>query len=375
MKKLIITFVTLTLFLSTEIVFAQTTPASGDVVLLNVNRYATYFGFTGGRIDYGSNYVLSAPRAERREFSALGGNETVVDTPLEFALLSYYSPAVIQIRPVEADNVLPADNPRLAGLRLGAATYKELLILRFLTPNDTAAISRYENMIRFIQDRSGVTRAGIETYFRDGIRGFVNEIVNEEFNSISFLLNNATTNPVRDHNSILIRNPQNGHYRLNYGGAYTNNETREINAPTLNALLAEMVRRTSDFDQTGISQVRAQAALIPAVVYADWKARGVAGGVDAMALVTETLTNFYLSPSQTSYNNLLGIFARYTQLVFRERDVFARIAVDSLEKTIDALNSDLMSRLTRDISTGNVVALMRIPNDPRFNVFSTRYTQ
>jgi hypothetical protein len=45
----------------------------------------------------------------------------LIDTPLEFALLSYYAQPVINIRPPEAAALLPADNPRLFGQKLGVA--------------------------------------------------------------------------------------------------------------------------------------------------------------------------------------------------------------------------------------------------------------
>ena len=299
MKKVIIALVTFTLLYSTEIVFAQTTPASGDVVLLNVNRYYSYFSIIRRKDIIDSDYVWEASDEEIVNFGALNWNgrdddTALVDTPLEFALLSYYSPAVIQIRPVEANRILPADNPRLTGLRLGAATYKELLVLRFLTPNDTAAISRYENMIRFIQDRSGVTRAGIETYFRDGIRGFVNEIVNEEFNKISFTMGS----PTGGYNAVLIYNPQNGHYVLRYEDA--RNVTKELTGASLETLSSAM-SRSGDFSQAATNTVRAQATLI----------QSVSSSTNTRNEIVNLITAFYLNPNR---NTVDAIRTRYEEL-------------------------------------------------------------
>jgi hypothetical protein len=155
-----------------------------DTSLLNLNRYAEYFGFQRGNVSPTSVYVSTAPRAEQRNFMNLGGHESRVDTPLEFALLSYYSPSVVQIRPVEADAILPANNPKLADLKLGAAVFKEIQILRFLNASggsaNTAAVGRHEGVLKFITDRGNVTRAEVEEFYRSGIRAFVNEIVDEQ---------------------------------------------------------------------------------------------------------------------------------------------------------------------------------------------------
>jgi hypothetical protein len=224
-------------------------------------------------------------------------------------------------------------------------------------------------MLKFITDRGNVTRAEIEAYYRSNIRGFISEVVNEEFNKISFLLNNATTNSIRGHNSVLARNPQNGQYTLSYGGTYTNGEQRTITGNTVDALTLEMRngRYKADFDETGINAVKAQAALIPAVVYADWKAKGVAGGADALALVTETLTSFYLNPNRQTYEAVRGIYARYCAVV---GDEFAAIARVSYVHVLGQLNSGL-SKMVLD--ERDLIAAARIPNDPRFNIFLTRY--
>jgi len=150
----------------------------------------------------------------------LGGDLEVIDTPLEIALLSI-SPGVEGIRPPEANVMLPANNPRLADQRLGAAVFQEMQILRFLA--DTAAVSRHEAMLQWIISRGNVTRAEVEAFYRGGIRGLISETVNEEFNKISFPIRNIIRQQDSSYGGVLTRNPQNGHYTLSYGGAYTNN--------------------------------------------------------------------------------------------------------------------------------------------------------
>jgi len=157
--------------------FAQV--SMSDISLLNPSRYISIFGFKNGAVDSNDqNYIWKAPRADRVLFRDLGG-ESAIDTPLEFALLSYYSQPVIKIRPVEADTILPANDPKLADKKLGAAVIQDLQILRFL--GNTAAVGRYEGMLKFITDRGNVTRAEIETFYHDGIRKLVSDIVDEEF--------------------------------------------------------------------------------------------------------------------------------------------------------------------------------------------------
>jgi hypothetical protein len=89
--------------------------------------------------------------------------------------------------------MLPKNNPALAGKKLGAATLKELTELKFLDPQNTAAIVRYEDMLQFISDKNGVSRAEIDNYYRQGIAGLVAEAVEEEFGKIVFALDKGTT--------------------------------------------------------------------------------------------------------------------------------------------------------------------------------------
>jgi hypothetical protein len=196
------------------------------------------------------------------QFAQLDEDPNKVDTAVEWLYTSYYFVNVRDIRPPEADAILPANNPKLVDLELGAVTMQEIKINQFLGNTDTAG--RYEGVLKFITDRGNATRAEIETFYCNGIRGLIAEIVDEEFNKISFKLENISLR--KSYNAVLIRDIKTAQYKLSYEDA--NNETREIkDMPTINALLAEMGRRTSDFDQTGINQVSAQARLIPAVTY------------------------------------------------------------------------------------------------------------
>jgi hypothetical protein len=330
----------------------------GQTNLLNTNKYFSIFSINKREDIVDSDYVWLAPPEEIIKFGNLnwsGKEDTtgLVDTPLEFALLSYYSPVVIQIRPVEAKTLLPADNPKLADLKLGAALYQDIQVLRFLASTgsaaDTNAVGRYEGILKFITDRKNVTRAEIEKYYRDGIRGLIAGIVDEEFNKISFLLENSSIR--KAHNAVLTRDPQNGHYTLSYGGVNTNNETKEIkDMTTLDALLVEMGRRRTDFDQTGINQVSAQAKLIPAVVLSD----------AALNEVKTILTNFYTNPSATTYAAMKEVYALYDRKraeIGPNMQTFANARI-GYGATLDGLNAGLAQKVFADVRASSAITTL-----------------
>ncbi|MCL2722663.1 MAG: hypothetical protein FWD47_15145, partial [Treponema sp.] len=177
-------------------------------------------------------------------FAGLAGSLSSIDTYLEFILASYYSPAVVQIRPAEADAILPVNNPRQADLKLGAAVFQEIQILRFLASSAdptgtgsataTAAVGRHEGILKFITDRGNVTRADIEAFYRNGIRALISEIVTEEFNKISFVMDNPSRNISYD--AVLTRNPQNGRFTLSYVRPSVPNNRNEISDSSLDTL-------------------------------------------------------------------------------------------------------------------------------------------
>jgi hypothetical protein len=141
---------------------AQEAPDTGtfsDVSLLDTRTYSGYFGFRNGDINPDSDYILNAPRAERvNVWSNVGGKDKTIDTPLELALFSYYAASRIDIRPIEAKEVLPANNPKLADLKLGTATYMDMQVARF-TGSDPAPCAA---ALKFITDRGNVSEADIK---------------------------------------------------------------------------------------------------------------------------------------------------------------------------------------------------------------------
>jgi len=133
-------------------------------------------------VNIDDKYVRAIDKDAWQFFSALDNDLGAIDTGLEAALALYYSPGVVAIRPVEADAILPQDNPKQADLKFGEAVFREIQTLRFL--GNTASMGRYEGMLKWITDGGNITRAEVEAYYRNNIRGFISEIVDEEFKGI-----------------------------------------------------------------------------------------------------------------------------------------------------------------------------------------------
>jgi len=264
-------------------------------MLLDARTYLSCFSLRENDIA-DSDFVWEASDEELVRFGGLAG-DIFVETPLEFALLSYYSSAVRNIRPAQANTILPANNPRLADQKLGAAVFQEIQILRFL--GDTAAVNRHEAVLQFITGRGNATRAEIEAFYRNNIRGLISQVVDEEFNKVSFLLDKSRT---VSYNAVLMRNPQNGQYLLNYGGVEFNGEYKTITANSVDALLTTMRNGTNkdDFSQLSIDTVRAQAALIPAVHIP----------ASELAQIKQALTQFFLDATRNNFNAVLTLYNR-----------------------------------------------------------------
>jgi hypothetical protein len=261
-------------------------------------------------------------------FAKIEGDPARVDTALEWLYTSYYHIAVRDIRPTEAKAILPADNPKLADLTIGNETLRDEKIARFL--GNTDALDRYADGIKIITDQGRVTRADIEKYYRDNIRAFIAGIVSGEFNKVSFSMDDLSAD--RTYLSVLTRNPQNGEYILSYYRPSIQNSGKELSAPTLDALLAEMRNGKDkvDFIRSDIDAVRAQAKLIPALTYS---------GAEVQTIVDE-LVNFYLSLNKSEYDVL---YKRYRTLrMDGDKGTFAS---SSHYNAVLALNPELAHRM------------------------------
>jgi hypothetical protein len=177
---------------------------SSGAALLNVGEYSKLFLNNNGLLS--RTYIRAANEDDLNKFSALDEDREVIDTPLEIALLSTCA-GVIDIRPPEADAILPKNNPRLADTKLGAAAYMEMQAATFLG-GDSAP---YAAALRFITGRGRVTEADIKGFVRQGIAAEVDKqfkntllLPNEiqavkDILAIFFIKPNITTfNAVRD---------------------------------------------------------------------------------------------------------------------------------------------------------------------------------
>jgi hypothetical protein len=155
-----------TLLVSVLFCAAVFLPAQEGAGLLDVNKYFSYFPVRQGEDISDNDYVWESADDDYERFAGISGSAYEIDSPLEFALLSYYSQPVVNIRPIEAKNILPANNPGLADLKLGAAVYMDLQVARFTG----SAPAPYAAALKFITDRGNVTEADIKKFMRDGIR-------------------------------------------------------------------------------------------------------------------------------------------------------------------------------------------------------------
>jgi len=261
------------------------------------------------KINIDDTYIDAINDNDWYRFSALSNDTEAIDTGLEAILAFYYSPGVVAIQPAEAARILPQNN-KTSGLKLAYAVLYDLAEIKFLAPLDTAAIGRYEGMVKFIQDKHGLTRAEIDKYYSDALRAEVTNAVNKEFYRLPFSIKNETINNTYD--AILTINLQTGYYSLSYDKLFNSIiDTTIEDAPTLEALLAEMRKRPKEFDRRSIADVQENAPKIPGVVYAERKAKGEA---DALALITDALVNLYTNPTQDNYKIILGIDGRYSRV-------------------------------------------------------------
>jgi hypothetical protein len=102
-------------------------------------------------------------------------------------------------------------------------------------------------------------------------------------------------------------------------------------------------------------------------IYADLEKQGIVKdssgkAVNGIALIKETLTNFFLNPTQNNYERVRGIYARYRGSTYRYYSTF--------EGTINILNASLTNKLKSEVTSTNAEAFAKIPTDSSFKIFS-----
>jgi hypothetical protein len=307
--------------------------------LLNVGEYSKLFLNAHGRI--APKYYRAANEDDYSRISAFGGEYLdSVDTPLEIALLSTCA-GVIDVRPPEADAVLPKNNPRLADTKLGAAVYMDMQAAKFLG-SDPAP---YAAALKFITDRGRVTQANIIDFMKQGIAA----AVDAEFNKITFMIN---INSSMSYNCILTHSTNN-QYVLSYESYFgtSTKSKKEITGISLETLVAAL-SKSGDFNQTAINTVRNYAALIPAVVLAE------SGTTEAIIGTTKNiLTAFYINPTTATYNNIKALSRTYA--VNRDRfyyDSFFSELNGAFVETLASLNQEIASNVFASYATTTTIS-------------------
>jgi hypothetical protein len=287
-------------------------------------------GVTNGEVKITNKYLSTASEDDQDTFSELGGSKLLVDTPLEFALLSYYSQPVATIRPAEAARELPAAS-RTSEVKLAAAVYKELQEIKFLDPNNKARIGRYEGMLKFIQDGASSNKPITQNDINAALRASISDTVDEEFGKISFMIDNGVNG---SYDAILTRTPTN-QYILDYERPSIQNDDKKLSSSSLEALLAAM-KKSGDFVPTALDTVRAQAALIPAVHIS----------VSDLNAIKQTIVSFYNNPQANNFNAIINLYKKYMFFAddLNRPEIVARgkVIANSIEYT---LNTELSKRL------------------------------
>lgn len=239
-------------------------------------------------------------------------------------------------------NILDATTGRTIGtigygpLNVGAKAFADLQIARFL--NNTAEVSKNEAVLKFITDKGYATRQEIEAFYRDNVRAQIAGVVDAEFNKISFQLTNSN----RTNSVILIRNPQNGQYILSYEKS---NSNKTLTATSLDALLIEMRdgKDKADFNSADINTVKAQAALIPALIYEENK-------TTQLTSVKNILFDFYINPNRFNYEKLIQLYKIFFATDSSSETVSKVLEVmkTSFQEAFNSLNSRLAARVVDD---------------------------
>jgi hypothetical protein len=349
------------------ILLALAASAQGSAPMFDTITYLGYYGFKGGQFNSKESIVSDAEFEDTNNFFAIEGNKDSLDTPEEFITATYFSPVQIQnisyVKKIETE--LPHNDPKTAGLKLGAMWYKKMVELQFADPSNTQQVANYKLAINTICTRTGVTLDAVKNFYNSGIKDIVSAAVDRSFNTISFMLGGGEG---KTYNSVLARNTD-GSYTLKYVRPSVANSDKEITASSLDALLAEMGKHPEDFNTACIDTVRNKQDIMPAVVFDDWKLK-LAGKPDCLAMIKEIFTNFYLSPTAENFKLITQTIARYMQ--FQGYNSMFLPAIDSMDETEVALGGTRLMMKVSDEIAG--VGMGKLATDPMPAKYSQLFT-
>jgi hypothetical protein len=177
----------------------------------------------------------------------------------------------------------------------------EIVVNRFL--GNSAALAKYENWLKTVCDKNNVTRAEVESFYRQNIGALIAAVVDEEFNK-------------------------------------------------------------------GM-----RGGIIPAAVYAQWKKDKIANGADALQIIKDCISNFYIDPTKENYEKLLVIEACYGENSLRFDDELALFAARSYTSVLNLLNETIATKIDVDTRGSKRAELAQsAKSNSELFVFSVRYT-
>jgi hypothetical protein len=297
------------------------------VGLLNVDAYSKHFlNKQTNMLD--NVYVSVAADEDFARIAFLGGDKNAIDTAEEIALLSAAA-GVINARPAEAAGMLPAGDPVLADLQLGAMLYMKKAMAGFLGNGDA---DKYAAELKFITAGGRVTEADIESFVKQGIAA----AANVEFNRISFVID-------RDYNAVLTYNLQNGQYELSYRDM--DYITKKLTTNSLEELSSAM-SISGDFSAMAFNTVVNNAVLMPSI------SRIKDSKVTSLVLFTEIVAGFYTAKTPEDQNRyykaLLGFDARLQSMIMAGEGNFAEPITRSWAAALFAINPELAGKATQN---------------------------
>jgi Tfp pilus assembly protein PilF len=233
------------------------------------------------------------------------------------------------------------DKSSKADMWFCGAMYMEITVNRFL--GNSAVVTKYENWLKTVCDKSNITRAEVETFYRQNIGALIAptymDMQAARFTGSDPAPYAATLKFITDS-----------------GNVSETDIKRFIRDAIRSALITEMNKGRNGY--------------VPLEIYNEWKRRGYG---DFIGTATDVLVAFFESPTQRNYEAVRGMIARQSTLL-RNGDILAiNGSSDALYGVIKSLSLDLVNKIDREVTITTQAALAKIPDDPRLNVFSIPY--
>ena len=140
---------------------------------------------------------------EANFFGSLTKQENILDSKLEYALISYYSNDIANSRPFEANVILPIEDQKLADLRLASRVYMEMVVLSTDSQLNRTLVPKYNNMISYICNRGNISLDDILLFCKNNIEEYIDHIINSIY--IINEMNKDDIKVLNDTKKVLVR--------------------------------------------------------------------------------------------------------------------------------------------------------------------------